>query len=297
MTSTVNLAYLKVTKPRPFVAHIQMAREPVNTFNSEFWKEYAAVFDNMREWYGDVRVVVLSSTLPKIFSAGIDFGDLFIPDKSSFTDPARTALALREHVLSFQAAISAPERCLAPVIAAIHGTTYGLAVDIVTACDIRYAASDTRFSIKEVDVGLAPDIGTLARLPHVTSNASLAAEFTYTARPFSAEEALGLGLVSRIVQGGRDQVVEEALGLAEEITRKSPVAIMSAKRLLMHARDHSVSENLDYTAAWNASMLQTADIPEAVRVTKARGHELAKFEPLPKGLKSPRSKSDAKAKL
>ena len=89
-----------------------------------------------------------------------------------------------------------------------------------------------------MDVGLAPDIGTLARLPHAASNASLAAELTYTARPFSAEEALKLGLVSRVVEGGRDKVVKEALELAEEVARKSPVAVMSAKRLLIHARDH-----------------------------------------------------------
>lgn len=74
--------------------------------------------------------------------------DLLTHTTPPSNDPARTALALREHILSFQAAISAPERCLVPVIAAIHGIAYGLAVDIITACDIRYAASDARFSIK-----------------------------------------------------------------------------------------------------------------------------------------------------
>ncbi|KIM51128.1 hypothetical protein SCLCIDRAFT_1224822 [Scleroderma citrinum Foug A] len=293
----MNLTYLTVTKPKPFVAHVQMARAPVNAFNVEFWKEYAVVLDNIHEWFGDVRAVVLSSALPKIFSAGIDFEDLLNHTDSSSNDPARTALTLREHILTFQAAISAPERCPAPVIAAIHGIAYGLAVDIITACDIRYAASDTRFSIKEVDVGLAPDIGTLARLPHAASNASLAAELTYTARPFSAEEALKLGLVSRVVEGGRDKVVKEALELAEEVARKSPVAVMSAKRLLIHARDHSVAENLDYTATWNAAMLQTADIPESVRVTKAKGHEQAHFQPLPQKVASLRSKLDVKPRL
>ncbi|KAI6153034.1 ClpP/crotonase-like domain-containing protein [Pisolithus tinctorius] len=160
------------------------------------------------------------------------------------SDSARTAVALRRHVLSFQAAISSPERCPVPVIAAIHGVAYGLAVDIIAGCDIRYAASDTTFSIKEFDVGLAPDIGTLARLRHIFSNASLGAELAYTARTFSAEEAFRLGVVSRVVEGGMDEVVRESLALAEEVARKSPIAVTGTKHLLMHARDHSVGLTL-----------------------------------------------------
>ncbi|KAI6121293.1 ClpP/crotonase-like domain-containing protein [Pisolithus sp. B1] len=297
MSTTVKLNFIKVTKPRAFVVHVQLVREPVNAFHAEFWKEYAAVFDNMREWYGDVRAVVLSSSLPKVFCAGIDFEDLLDLKNSSSSDPARTAMVLRRHVLSFQAAISSPERCPVPVIAAVHGIAYGLAVDLVAACDIRYAASDTRFSIKEVDVGLAPDIGTLARLRHISSNASLGAEFAYTARTFSAEEALSLGVVSRVVEGGMDEVVRETLSLAEEVARKSPVAVTGTKHLLMHARNHSVGENLEYTATWNAAMLQTEDILKAVRSARSKSHKDVNFEPLPTDIAPLVSRSNVKPKL
>lgn len=66
----------------------------------------------------------------------------------SSDDPGRTALALREHIIDFQHAISAPERCPVPVIVAMHGIAMGLAIDIALACDVRYAASDVSFSIK-----------------------------------------------------------------------------------------------------------------------------------------------------
>jgi len=108
-----------------------------------------------------------------------------------------------------------------------------------------------------VDIGLAPDIGTLAYLPKITSNLSLARELTYTARPFGAEEAEKLGLVSKVMSGGREEVVKEALELAKVIASKSPYAVSGSKHLITHARDHSVPENLLYTAVWNGAGIMT----------------------------------------
>jgi delta(3,5)-delta(2,4)-dienoyl-CoA isomerase len=87
-------------------------------------------------------------------------------------------------------------------------------------------------------VGLAADAGTLAYLQKITGNQSLARELAYTARAFSSDEAEKLGLVSRVVEGGRDAVVAAALQLAKDIASKSPVAVTGTKRLLLHARDH-----------------------------------------------------------
>jgi delta(3,5)-delta(2,4)-dienoyl-CoA isomerase len=63
-------------------------------------------------------------------------------------DPARRALLLRALILDIQHAVTAPERCPFPVIAAIHGSVVGLGVDLISACDVRYAASDAKFCIK-----------------------------------------------------------------------------------------------------------------------------------------------------
>jgi delta(3,5)-delta(2,4)-dienoyl-CoA isomerase len=92
---------------------------------------------------------------------------------------------------------------------------------------------------QEVDVGLAADIGTLARLRHAVGSSSAFHELAYTARVFAAPEALGLGLVSRMVAGGRDAVVREALETAAVIAAKSPVATATTKTFLLHARDNS----------------------------------------------------------
>lgn len=216
-----------------------------------------------------MRAVVLASALPKLFSAGIDFTGL---DglSSPEPDPARRALNIRLDTKRFQDAIAAAERCPFPVIAAIHGAAYGLAIDIITACDVRYAAENARFSIKEVDVGLAADIGTLARLPKIAGNQSMVYELAFTAREFGAGEAEKMGLVSRVVPGGRVEVVQAALQLAGVIAKKSPIAVLTTKKVLQHAREHTVQENLDYVLTWNSVMLQSSDVMTALAGAKER---------------------------
>lgn len=130
------------------------------------WREYSAVFEKVG-LEDDVRVVVLASGLDKLFTAGLDCksasylilrrrlnGNEIIVNSglsaipATPVDVARAAFHIGHHVKDFQHAIAAPERCPFPVIAATHGLALGLAIDIITACDVRYAASDTSFSIK-----------------------------------------------------------------------------------------------------------------------------------------------------
>jgi delta(3,5)-delta(2,4)-dienoyl-CoA isomerase len=100
-------------------------------------------------------------------------------------------------------------------------------------------------------------MGTLAFLPKITGNSSLVHELSYTGRPFSASESEKLGVVSRVIEGGRLEVIKAALELAKLIANKSPVAVASAKHLICHSRDHTVAENLSYTSVWNAAALMT----------------------------------------
>lgn len=97
-------------------------------------------------------------------------------------DAARVAYKLRPHIQNFQAAFTAIENCSKPVIAAVHNACFGAGVDLITACDIRYCAKDSFFCVKEVDVGLAADVGSLQRLPKVIGNNSLVRELCFTGR-------------------------------------------------------------------------------------------------------------------
>ncbi|KAH8814733.1 Delta2-dienoyl-CoA-isomerase [Flagelloscypha sp. PMI_526] len=265
--------YIQVSEPYPGVAHVEMnSGELLALFKSfvlkytlRFWTEFGLVFTKLAQEGGHIRVAVLSSKLPKFFTAGLDLTDFGgSPPPGSEADTARQGMAIRNYLHDFQAAIGATEKCHFPVICALHGHVIGLGCDMMGSCDVRYAASNTSFTIKEVDVGLAADIGSLAYLPKIGGNQSLLRELAYTGRKFTPAEALAVGFVSKVVEGGRDEVITAALETAKTIASKSPVAISGTKRVLIHSRDHTVADNLEYVATWNASALQTEDIMSSV---------------------------------
>lgn len=149
------------------------------------------------------------------------------------------------------------------VIAVLHGISYGLALDMTTACDIRLCAANTRFAIKEVDIGIAADVGTLSRIVHAGLSMSWLKEVALTARDFDAQEALSHGLVSN-VYGSKAETLTKAVELASLIATKSPVAVQGTKEVMNYSRDHSVADGLNFVAVWNAGMFNTLDTKKAM---------------------------------
>ncbi|KAH0538953.1 hypothetical protein FGG08_004468 [Glutinoglossum americanum] len=229
------------------------------------WVELKAIFDRL-SIDPAVRAILLTGAGEKAFSAGLDVeaatssGPL---SKIGGKDPARAATALRRHILEFQDCVSSIEKCEKPVIIVLHGYSLGLAIDICTAADIRLCASNTRFAVKEVDNGLAADIGTLSRLPKIVSSFSWVKDVCLSARPFGADEALRVGFISG-VYGNKDEAVKEGLKLAASIAGKSPVAVQGTKELLNWSRDHTVADGLRYTSVWNSGALQSKDLSSAM---------------------------------
>ena len=148
------------------------------------------------------------------------------------------------------------ENCRKPVIAAISGACYGAGVDLITACDIRLASEEARFSVKEVDLAIVADVGTIQRLPKIIGEGR-ARELIFTAREFDAKEASQIGLIQHIYS--HESLVQKAMDLATLIATKSPMAIRGSKQVLNYSRDHSVAEGLEYVANWNAAMLFSED--------------------------------------
>lgn len=97
-----------------------------------------------------------------------------------------------------QEAITSLELCLKPIIVGVHSACIGAGVDLITAADIRYCTDDAWFQVKEVDIGMAADVGTLQRLPKVIGNQSLVRELCFTGRKFDSKEATTAGLVSQV---------------------------------------------------------------------------------------------------
>src|SRR5690606_5677478 len=124
-----------------------------NAMNKPFWDELIQAF----EWIDEtdsIRAVVISGA-GKHFSAGIDLALLASASSQLGTDIGRNAEALRRQIIWLQNTFNVVDRCRKPVIAAVHGYCIGGAIDLISACDMRYSTADALFSIKEIDMGMA----------------------------------------------------------------------------------------------------------------------------------------------
>ena len=239
------------------VAHVQINRpEKINAMNAAFWTEIIDIF----QWVEDtdaVRAVVLSGA-GKHFSSGIDLMMLASVANDLGKDVGRNARLLRRKILELQASFNAVDNCRKPVLAAIQGYCIGGAIDLISACDMRYAAEDAQFSIKEIDIGMAADVGTLQRLPRIIGDGMLR-ELAYTGRQFGAEEARSIGLVNR-VYADQESLLAGVFEIAHEIAAKSPIAVTGTKAMISYMRDHTVNDGLEYVATWNSAMLHLQQI-------------------------------------
>lgn len=184
-------------------------------------------------------------------------------------DTARNGLKISEFVRSLQAAIYCVETCGKPVIAALHGLTFGAGLDLSSACDIRYCAADTQVCIRQPHIGLVSDMGAIVWMQKVTGNGSWVRELAYTARTASADECLRFGLVNKVLET-REKTVEAALATAALIAEKSPIAVHGTKINLNYSRDHSVAEGLHFISVWQAANIQTEDLMTAVQAAMTK---------------------------
>jgi enoyl-CoA hydratase/carnithine racemase len=141
-----------------------------------------------------------------------------------------------------------------PVIAAIHGNCLGGGLQIALAADIRIATADARLSVMEGRWGLIPDMSITRTLPRLVG-IDVAKELTYTARTISGEEALALGLVTRLA----DDPLAAAIELAREIARRSPDAVRRAKRLFDEGWTGSADQTLALEAKLQGELIGTAN--------------------------------------
>ncbi|KAJ1675748.1 hypothetical protein EV182_000656 [Spiromyces aspiralis] len=255
---------LSVTSPREHVLLVELNRPKVlNAFSSKLWTELRECFAQIHA-DSDARCVVLAG-MGRMFTAGLDLKDAkdLVEGRDEYRDIARKGYYHRQRILDMQESISAVEKCNKPVIAVVHSGCIGAGIDLITACDIRICSQDAFFVVKEVDIGMAADVGTLQRLPKVVGSESWVRDLALTARRADAKEAERFGLVS-VVFSSREEAVAKGLEMAATIASKSPVAITGTKHLLNYSRDHSVGEGLEYTALWNTLMHNTEDLHTAV---------------------------------
>ena len=233
----------------------------LNAVDRVMWNEIGDVFSSLGSMGDGCRCILLVGS-GSSFSAGIDVTDPSLMPSNEGDDVAHKGIAFAPLIRDMQACFTALEKCPVPVIAAVHGNCIGAGVDLICAADVRWCTDDTIFSVREVQLGLAADVGTLQRLPKIVGNQSWVRDVCLTGRNIRAPEALQMGLVSRLVPD-RAALFEEAATFCAEIASHSPVAVQGTKLGLIYARDHSVADSLEQILSYNALALQSHDLQNA----------------------------------
>jgi len=256
------------------IATVRLNRpEKANAMNATMWQEIRKAFQWVDET-PEARVAILEGE-GKLFTAGIDLQMMMGLGPQIQNDcDGRTREALRRVILDLQDTLTSLERCRKPVLAAIHGACVGGGIDLITCADMRYCSSDAYFTIKEIDIGMTADVGTLQRLPKLIGE-GMARELAYTGRKFTADEAREMRLVNRVFES-REALRAGVLEIANSIAAKSPLSIRGTKEMITYARDHSVADGLNYIATWNAAMLMSKDLQEAMMANM--GKRAAEFK-------------------
>lgn len=252
------------------IAHLVLNRpQELNTMHMTFWRELDAVLHDLHQGK-QARVLVISST-GKHFSAGMSL-DAFGSSVSMDDQSAEGRAAIADLLWELQATFTRLENLRIPVIVALQGGCIGGAVDMVTACCLRYASADAFFCIQEINIGMVADVGTLQRLPKLIPMA-VAKELAYTGRRMGANQALQHGLVNEVLPDA-SAALAAAMKAAQEIASKPPIAIAGTKQALHYARDHSTEDALKQMGWLQSGIWSNAHVQEAISAFQAKrdGH-------------------------
>ncbi|MBE7420192.1 MAG: enoyl-CoA hydratase/isomerase family protein [Ideonella sp.] len=224
---------------------------------------------------GRTRVLVIRSS-GKHFSAGMAL-DVFDGFDLLATHDARARLNFQRGLRGLMACFDALEEARFPVLCAVQGGCVGGGLDLALACDLRVCSADAFFTVQEIHIGMAADLGSLQRLPKVVPQ-GLARQMAYTGERLDAARALTSGLVNAVLADA-DALRAHVIDLARQIAAKSPLAVAGSKIALNHARDHATRDALEQMTLLQSAIFDHDEIARAIAAWKAR--QPGEFAPLP----------------
>ncbi len=235
------------------VATVTVDRPPVNAQNSRFRADLTRVFDILHD-EKSVRAVILTGA-GKAFSAGADLKDR--------PDPANRG-AFARHNRNVRTAFEAVTECEKPIVCALNGAAIGAGLVLALSCDIIVASESAWVAMTEVDWGLAGGVKHIRRF-FGESDARL---LMYTARRISGVELFRMNVVSACVPP--EKLMDTALGIAQEIATKSPMAVRAAKRSFSITEELPLHEGYRYEQLQTWALASSADRAEAARAFAAK---------------------------
>lgn len=208
----------------------------------------------------DVRVIILKGE-GKVFSAGVDFTSLASLAGRYMGDNSAGGSLIRSDISKFQHYLNRLETIEIPIICAMHGGAFGMAMEVALACDIRMMSEDCLWGLQELQFGLIADLGGTARLSKLIGP-SRAFEVLATGDRFSAQNALEWGLINHIFP--YKSLFEEAEKLAGRILKMGPLAVGSVKRVIKKGNGIDLMTHLDMESSFQSFLLNSDDFREGV---------------------------------
>jgi enoyl-CoA hydratase len=249
------------------IAHLKLNRpERMNTMTPAFFPLLRDAVQALHD-AGQVRVLVISST-GKHFSAGMALDTFDGGEAMLLTGTARARLSFQDSLRRLMACFDVLDTAHFPVICAMQGGCIGGALDLATACDLRYCTADAFFCVQEINIGMTADVGVLQRLPKIVAPA-VAREMAYTGERLPAERALAVGLVNAVLPDAA-ALLAHAMSVARSIAAKSPLAIAGSKLALNFARDHGTAAALAQMTLLQSAIFDTAEMAEAISAWKEK---------------------------
>lgn len=247
--------------------HVATVTLQGTTMPPAFFEAVEAGFRDLSQ-QADLRAVVIRAA-GKAFTYGLDLPAAFQAFGALFS--GGTALQRGELlalIRRLQASFTAIEACPVPVIAAVHGWCIGGGLDLISACDIRLASRDAKFSLRETRMAIVADLGSLQRLPPIIGQGHTR-ELAFTGKDIDAARALRIGLVNEVYDD-RDALDSAAAQMAADIAANPPLTVRGVKDVLAYGADKSVADGLAYVAAWNSAFLASEDLGEAAAAFAAK---------------------------
>lgn len=249
MSQPMSYQYLRIEQHGAVVVVTIDRPKALNALDTATLIELETVLTQL-EADDSVRVLVFTGAGERAFVAGGDIGDL----------NSRQGLAhYQELAERLHRVFRRLEACDKPTLAAVNGWALGGGAELLLALDLRIAADSARLGLPEITLGLFPGAGGTQRLIRQVPLCR-AKELMFTGEPITAQEAVSIGLINRVVP--RDQLMTETLALAQKIAAKSPLILKLLKRSLLHGGDMPLAAALPYEQAMIGLVFDAHDAHE-----------------------------------
>ncbi|KAF0933792.1 hypothetical protein E2562_019252 [Oryza meyeriana var. granulata] len=236
----------KLSTPDSGIVEMRLERpEARNAIGKEMLQGLRSAIEKL-EADATANVVLLASSVPKVFCAGADLKERRL----------MSPCEVREFVNSLRSTFLSFEALSVPTIAIVEGAAFGGGLELALSCDLRICGENATFSLPETGLAIIPGAGGTQRLPRIVGK-SRAKELIFTGRRFDAVEAVTTGVVNYCVPTG--EAYKKALELAQEINQKGPLAIRMAKKAINQGMEVDLSAGLAVEEECYEQVLHTQD--------------------------------------